>query len=411
MPPPGVKPVWRIWPPGLPQQNSPMSDAAKQGNPPPKAQVDPMSTIQEKSPIISRFPGLEDEYTKAELHNGIVLFADIREFSSYIDGNSDYAISLLACFRRVLSQFLSAKSLKANENERYTTFAKELGDGVMMMWIAEQGSITDISVEEITGLAFVAQEIVRRFFDLSADFAPEKYHVGIGIAIGSFQRLLYRDKNNPTLFRYRDYCGSTINMAARLESLSRPNGVTLCFNALPLNKKKEIESRLGGKGFKEATQEIRGIGKTRLFQWIYNLDAPNGNESPNVSKGNPTDGEQPSVSTLMVSRAQQPTIAAAEAKPKEQTLVTCANQNSSEPDKARPAKTNGNDHVSVPEPKPTGDKRPAMTAPNGNGNEQSVGLPVTVQEGQGPKPPASSVGETDRSSGKDETKAAECAAP
>lgn len=235
-----------------------------------KATVDPMSTVQENPRANSRFPGLEDEYVKAELHNGIVVFADIRDFSSYMDANSDYAISLLACFRRVLSQCFSNKTLKANENERYTTFAKELGDGVMMVWIAEQGSITDISVDEITGLAFTSQEIVKRFFDLSADFAPEKYHVGIGIAIGSFQRLLYRDKNNPTMFRYRDYTGGTINLAARLESLSRPNGVTLCFNALPLNKKKEIIANISSQEFKEATHDIRGIGKTQLYQWKFN---------------------------------------------------------------------------------------------------------------------------------------------
>src|SRR5215472_12825219 len=203
-----------------------------------KPQADRVTPAHEKTVEVSRFPSLEDEYVKAELHNGIVMFADIREFSSYMDANSDYAISLLACFRRVLFQHLSARLLKANENNRYTTFAKELGDGVMLIWIAEQGSITDISVDEVTGLALVAQEIVKRFFEVSADFAPEKYHVGIGIAIGSFQRLLYRDKTNPTLFRYRDYTGGTINLAARLEGLSRPNGVTVCFNALPLNKKK-----------------------------------------------------------------------------------------------------------------------------------------------------------------------------
>lgn len=231
-----------------------------------------MTTILEKNVAMSRFPGLEDEYVKAELHNGIVLFADIREFSSYMDANSDYAISLLACFRRVLAQCLSAKSLKANENERYTTFAKELGDGVMMMWIAEQGSITEISVEEITGLAAVSQEIVKKFYELSADFAPERYHVGIGIAIGSFQRLLYRDRSNHTLFRYRDYCGGTINMAARLESLSRPNGVSIFYNALPLNKKNDIKACLTAQNFKEATHEIRGLGKTQLFQWKFDVE-------------------------------------------------------------------------------------------------------------------------------------------
>ncbi len=235
----------------------------------------PKSTTAQEAPVaLARFPGLEDEYVKAELHNGIVVFADIRDFTSYMDANSDYAISLLACFRRVLSQYFSGKALKANANERYTTFAKELGDGVMMVWIAEQGSITDISVEEITGLAFVSQEIVKRFYELSADFAPEKYHVGIGIAIGSFQRLLYRDKNNPALFRYRDYTGGTINLAARLENLSRPNGVTLCFSALPLNKKKEIISCIAAQDFKEGTHDIRGLGKTQVFQWKLNLDEP-----------------------------------------------------------------------------------------------------------------------------------------
>ena len=264
-----------------------MSQTGESDNPKEKAYVDPMSTVQENTRAVSRFPGLEDDYVKAELHNGIVIFADIREFSSYMDSNSDYAISLLACFRRVLSQFFSKKSLKANENDRYTTFAKELGDGVMMIWIAEQGSITDISVEEITSLAFISQEIVKRFYELSADFAPDKYHVGIGIAIGSFQRLLYRDKNNPGLFRYRDYCGGTINMAARLESLSKPNGVAISFNALPLNKKKEITASLSAQNFKEATHDIRGIGKTQLFQWKFDADGPAGSDPGAASKTDP----------------------------------------------------------------------------------------------------------------------------
>ncbi len=265
-----------------------MSNSDESGNSPKKAKADTTSISQQKDAEPSRFPSLEDEYVKAELHNGIVMFADIRDFSSYMDANSDYAISLLACFRRVLSQHLSAKSLKANENHRYTTFAKELGDGVMMMWIAEQGSITDIAVEDITGLAFVGQEVVKRFFELSADFAPEKYHVGIGIAIGSFQRLLYPDKNNAAFFRYRDYCGGTINMAARLESLSRPNGVTRYCTALPLNKKTDIENRLTAQDFKAATHEIRGIGKARVFQWIYNVDSGGpgkGTESPKANAG------------------------------------------------------------------------------------------------------------------------------
>lgn len=250
-----------------------MIEKATAGTPPPPPKVDPKKPGPENTNNPSRFPSLEDEYVRAELHNGIVLFADIRAFSSYMDANSDYAISLLACFRRVLCQYLSANSLKTNQNPRYTNFAKELGDGIMMMWIAEEGSITDISVEEITSLAFVSQDIVKRFFELSADFAPEKYHVGIGIAIGSFQRLLYPDKNNVTLFRYRDYCGSTINMAARLESLSRPNGVTLAFNSLPLNKKNEIETSLASQGFKQVVLDVRGLGKTRLYQWMYNVES------------------------------------------------------------------------------------------------------------------------------------------
>jgi class 3 adenylate cyclase len=268
-----------------------------------KPAVESVSTGQENNTAVLRFPGLEDEYVKAELHNGIVVFADIREFTSYMDANSDYAISLLACFRRVLSQCFSGKSLKANENERYTTFAKELGDGVMMIWIAEQGSITDISVEEITGLAFASQEIVRRFFELSADFAPEKYHVGIGIAIGSFQRLLYRDKSNPTLFRYRDYTGGTINLAARLEGLSRPNGVTVCFRALPLNKKKEIIASISAQDFREATHDIRGLGKTQLFQWKLDANEASTNEASAILKA-----EDPEESSCLASPTEEVTV-------------------------------------------------------------------------------------------------------
>jgi class 3 adenylate cyclase len=215
----------------------------------------------------SRFPSLEDEYTKAELHNGIVMFADIREFSSYMDSNSDYAISLLACFRRVLSQHFSTESIEANTQGRYTPFVKELGDGIMLIWIAENGSITDISAEDIIGLASVAQNVVRNFHEVSADFAPEHYNVGIGIAVGSFQRLLYRDSERTDRFRYRDYCGGTINMASRLESLSRPNGVTLFLNSLPLNKKNNITISLKELDYTEVTHDVRGIGKTNLLQW------------------------------------------------------------------------------------------------------------------------------------------------
>ena len=109
-----------------------MSQATETTDASDKPAADPVSTVQENAAAVSRFPGLEDEYVKAELHNGIVVFADIREFTSYMDANSDYAISLLACFRRVLSQCFSGKTLKANGNDRYTTFAKELGDGVML---------------------------------------------------------------------------------------------------------------------------------------------------------------------------------------------------------------------------------------------------------------------------------------
>jgi len=130
---------------------------------------------------------------------------------------------------------------------------------------------------------------------LSADFAPERYHVGIGIAVGSFQRLLYRDKSNATLFRYRDYCGGTINMAARLEGLARPNGVTISFNALPLNKKNEIGTRVAEKDFKEVTHEIRGIGKTRLFQWIFNPDGAGASGKTVSTESGASEGSSPKI--------------------------------------------------------------------------------------------------------------------
>ena len=73
-----------------------MSQSPQTAEPPRSPAADPISTVQDNTNAVSRFPGLEDEYVKAELHNGIVVFADIREFTSYMDANSDYAISLLA---------------------------------------------------------------------------------------------------------------------------------------------------------------------------------------------------------------------------------------------------------------------------------------------------------------------------
>ena len=56
-------------------------------------------------------------------------------------------------------------------------------------------------------------------------------------------------------------------MASRLESLSRPNGVTLFLNSLPLNKKNNITISLKELEFAEVTHDVRGIGKTNLLQW------------------------------------------------------------------------------------------------------------------------------------------------
>ena len=50
-------------------------------------------------------------------------------------------------------------------------------------------------------------------------------------------------------------------MASRLESLSRPNGVTLFLNSLPLNKKNNITISLKELEFAEVTHDVRGIGE------------------------------------------------------------------------------------------------------------------------------------------------------
>jgi hypothetical protein len=43
---------------------------------------------------------------------------------------------------------------------------------------------------------------------------------------------------------------------------------------LPLNKKKEIISSISSQEFKEATHDIRGLGKTKVFQWRISHDEP-----------------------------------------------------------------------------------------------------------------------------------------
>jgi hypothetical protein len=72
-----------------------------------------------------------------------------------------------------------------------------------------------------------------------------------------------------------------------LEGLSRPNGVTVCFNALPLNKKKEIIASITAQGFKEGSPEIRGIGKTPLFQWKLTLEEPKATEQAKEAEAEP----------------------------------------------------------------------------------------------------------------------------
>lgn len=209
----------------------------------------------------------------------VVLYADIRNFSSWIQSVSPEQVAELIQieYERVIQLSI----------DYYHTFHKYLGDGFLLIWEIDDSSSFENALSLSIGAAF---EIHKKFWYVSQDLTykpPEG--LGIGISCGEAIRVqpesFIKELNEP------DFIGYTMNCGARLQSISAPYGVILdskaskiaedySANVLSHNSSRALHKfliELTKKG-KEAAGKLKGLYKDdinnfRHVVWPYMQDS------------------------------------------------------------------------------------------------------------------------------------------
>ncbi|PIP77711.1 MAG: hypothetical protein COW85_07565 [Ignavibacteria bacterium CG22_combo_CG10-13_8_21_14_all_37_15] len=152
-----------------------------------------------------------EQTSKVERLNGCVLFADLREFSSW---------SLLAQPEQVTEVYevISERVVQMAQDYPYD-YWKLLGDGIMLIWHCDD-SISD-TVDFAIAAAF---ELHKKYWYYQKDsFFKVPSGFGIGICGGPFSKYTSRTYYESVLLK--DYIGPIINMAARLQTEAQPGEV------------------------------------------------------------------------------------------------------------------------------------------------------------------------------------------
>lgn len=147
---------------------------------------------------------------EARYHAGAaVLFADIVGFTRRCERMSPQAaFTLLAGFHRRMFAVAAAHG---------ATITDALGDGVMLVWTDPDG---DRNAADALGCGFALVEAARRSYgDLGDDDDGRGLRIGVGIHAGSV--VVGRTGGQPKLSAF----GDTVNVAHRLERLTRSKGV------------------------------------------------------------------------------------------------------------------------------------------------------------------------------------------
>ncbi len=208
----------------------------------------------------------------------VVLFADIRNFSSWLHNvSAEQAAELIQIEYEKVIQLA---------HDYYHTYHKFLGDGFLLIW-----EITDVDgFENALSLAIgAAFEIHKKYWYSSKDLrfnSPEG--LGIGIACGEAVRVqpesFIKEMNEP------DFVGYPMNCGARIQNLANPYGVVVdSYGALLAKKSPDhilstASSRALHKHLLRPTEnalkvaaEMKGLSdrdKTdfRYIIWPYNQD-------------------------------------------------------------------------------------------------------------------------------------------
>jgi class 3 adenylate cyclase len=148
-------------------------------------------------------------HAKGESHLVVVVFLDIRGFSSFakIAESSEAALFLRSIYVKILDEYFPAAS-----------FFKPTGDGLLIVLDYDDTSLSDV----VNGAVRESVRLINEFPTLTSDDPMVNFEVpaglGIGISRGAATALISDDK-------ILDYSGRPLNLASRLMDLARPRGV------------------------------------------------------------------------------------------------------------------------------------------------------------------------------------------
>ena len=135
------------------------------------------------------------------------------------------------------------------------TFVKNLGDGHLLIWETDEEP-DKVLVKNVMETATKARAVFPAFVAghlKEAENAGQKLptQVGIGLVAGEVSKS-------------DDYYGVAVNLAARLQNMSRPEGLAMDEKTFALAGDRE---ELIKRGFKKATVSLKGLGNTRV--WVH----------------------------------------------------------------------------------------------------------------------------------------------
>ncbi|MCR9256601.1 MAG: adenylate/guanylate cyclase domain-containing protein [Alphaproteobacteria bacterium] len=164
-------------------------------------------------PSVRGAPGIQRTSTAGEEREIAVLFADIRSFTKLAEAKLPYDTVYL--LNRYFAEMGAAVSQAGGKLDKF------IGDGVMALFGIEEGPATG-SRQAIDAARRMAENLERLNASL-ADDLPEPIRIGIGVHAGPciVGEMGYGDATGMTAI------GDTVNIASRLESLTKDYQVQL----------------------------------------------------------------------------------------------------------------------------------------------------------------------------------------
>jgi class 3 adenylate cyclase len=139
----------------------------------------------------------------------IAVFVDVRDFTTYFGESIESAVFIKKAYQRIIRDFYPNAA-----------FVKSTGDGLMLVYEVEESELSARCNATVSSAISLVGEFPRLLAaDPLVNFStPDR--IGIGLARGAACKLVSGDI-------VLDYSGRTLNLAARLMDLARPQGIVM----------------------------------------------------------------------------------------------------------------------------------------------------------------------------------------